>query len=323
MSPKSTVLITGAARGIGRGVAEAIAEKGNFEVVLVARDTKRGEKAAEEIRSATGNPDVLAEVCDLTQAAEVRQMRERLFGGEGTGRKLAVLINNAAECPEPQEFVDLNGRKTDRQFASNVLGYHFMLRAFEDDLLKRGRTESGGGPARVVMVASNWAGDLDLSDLNFESRYYDNDTGYRQSKQADRMLSVEWAERFRELEGEGAEGNSSNSNSSSKIKNPPVIVNACHPGDPCTKLSCALGYNTSATKDCKRVCKSPVYLAFLGDLLGRGGNSGGGKAGEFVTGKWFEADCRPCRDSYASDRCGGERKKLWEICEGFWERSLE
>ena len=36
-------------------------------------------------------------------------------------------------------------------------------------------------PARIINVASYWAGDLDLSDLEFKRRRYDNGTAYRAS----------------------------------------------------------------------------------------------------------------------------------------------
>ena len=58
-------------------------------------------------------------------------------------------------------------------------------------------------PARVVNVASYWAGGLDLEDLEFKRRRYDNDAAYRQSKQADRMLTVAFAERLRGIADHG------------------------------------------------------------------------------------------------------------------------
>ena len=75
------------------------------------------------------------------------------------------------------------------QFATNVLGCLWMTQAFEPIL-------QASGPARVVNVASYWAGDLDLDDLEFRRRPYDNNNAYRQSKQADRMLTVALAQRL-------------------------------------------------------------------------------------------------------------------------------
>jgi NAD(P)-dependent dehydrogenase (short-subunit alcohol dehydrogenase family) len=78
----------------------------------------------------------------------------------------------------------------------------------------------------VVNVASYWAGGLDLGDLELERRRYDNDAAYRQSKQADRMLSVAFAERLRDAG---------------------VTANACHPGDVVSTLSRNLGFGGHET----------------------------------------------------------------------------
>lgn len=45
------------------------------------------------------------------------------------------------------------------------------------------------GGARVVNVASEYAGNLDVSDLQFEKRQYDETAAYKQSKQANRMIT--------------------------------------------------------------------------------------------------------------------------------------
>jgi NAD(P)-dependent dehydrogenase (short-subunit alcohol dehydrogenase family) len=106
-----------------------------------------------------------------------------------------------------------------------------MIDAFADALAR-------AAPARVVNVASYWAGDLDLHDLEFRRRRYDNGTAYRQSKQANRMLTVLEAERL------AARG---------------VSVNVCHPGDVNSTLSNSLGFGGSATPD--EGAATPLWLA--------------------------------------------------------------
>jgi NAD(P)-dependent dehydrogenase (short-subunit alcohol dehydrogenase family) len=53
-----------------------------------------------------------------------------------------------------------------------------------------------GRPSRVVNVASTFAGDLDLDDLQFEHRPYDGMSAYAQSKACDRMLTWAFARRL-------------------------------------------------------------------------------------------------------------------------------
>jgi retinol dehydrogenase-13 len=121
-------------------------------------------------------------------------------------------VNNAAVTPKRREETP---EGIELQFATNVLGYFWMIQAFAD-ILKR------SAPARVVNVASDWAGDLELEDLEFKRRRYDNNAAYRQSKQADRMLTVPFAERLKPLG---------------------ITVNACHPGEVPSTLSHNLGFH--------------------------------------------------------------------------------
>jgi len=221
----SLALVTGATQGIGRSIAEALASEDlNRYVILICRDQKRGDEAVKQIRNTTGNENVRCEHCDVSLWKNVTAMRDRI---SHNFQNMKILVNNAAECPRQQEFVmrpigaDSADTRVDKQFATNVLGYHFMLKAF------MASPHFDTTNTLVVNVASNWAGNLDLNDVNFTRRRYDNDTAYRQSKQADRMLNKAWSER---------------------VKNATFV--SCHPGDPCTTLSCALGYNVHASKDC-------------------------------------------------------------------------
>lgn len=254
-----TALVTGATGAIGKAIARQIAEKPHYEVVLVARDERRVDEAVEVIARASGNPRVRYEVVDLSRRAQIYALAERWKG------RLHVLVNNAATTPrgrqETPEGIEV-------QFATNVLGYFWMTRAFQDIL-------TGSTPARVVNVASYYAGDLDLEDLEFRRRSYDNRRAYRQSKQANRMLTVAFAER---LAGHG------------------IAVNACHPGDVNSKLSNDLGFGGHESPD--RGADTPAWLATS-------------PAGWENSGKYFEHR-QESRCRFGADRQAVER--LYEIC---------
>ena len=153
-------------------------------------------------------------------------------------------------------------------FATNVLDYLWMADAFAPHLTKV-------APARVVNVASNWAGDLDLNDLEFERRRYDNNIAYRQSKQANRMLTVAQAARLADFG---------------------IAVNACHPGNPGSALTRDLGFGGSQSP--ADAARTPVMLA-RGDI------------GAEVTGRYFDRG-REVRCQFAADKTGIER--LEAIC---------
>jgi NAD(P)-dependent dehydrogenase (short-subunit alcohol dehydrogenase family) len=190
-----TCLVTGANSGIGKETARALARAGD-RVVLVCRDAQRGEAARREISEATGNPAVELEIADLGRPTSVRELAGRFLQAH---RELHVLVNNAGVwATRRRETAD----GIEQTWAVNVLGY-FLLTEL---LLPRLRESA---PGRIVNVASQLAGDLDLDDVEFRRRPYSGVKAYSQSKQADRMLS--WA-LARRLEGSG------------------VTVNAMHPG---------------------------------------------------------------------------------------------
>ena len=254
-------VVTGANGAIGRAICQGLAERG-FEVVMACRNPERARQAAGEVQKAVASARLRTEIVDVSRKAEVFA-----FAGRCTGR-LDVLVNNAAIAPrqrgETPEGIEL-------EFATNVLGYAWMMRAFAEALL-------ASAPARVVNVASYWAGDLDLDDLQFKQRDYNNDTAYRQSKQADRMLTVAFARRWPPAE---------------------ITVNACHPGDAHSTLSHSLGYGGHETPE--QAADTPVWLATDPSIAG-------------LTGKYFasrrQQSCEFAKNEKAIAR-------LDEICAGF------
>lgn len=215
-------LVTGATGAIGKAIARQLAVDLAHEVVLVGRNKAKTKSATDEIIQATGNQQVRFELADLSRQGEIQALAQRWAG------PLDVLINNAATTPrqrqETPEGIEL-------QFATNIMGYVWMMQAFQDIL-------KASAPARIVNVASYWAGDLDLHDLEFKRRRYSNGTAYRQSKQANRMLTAVFAEQMKPFN---------------------IAVNACHPGDVNSQLSNNLGFGGHESPD--QGAETPVWLA--------------------------------------------------------------
>ena len=319
-------ICTGATQGIGRAVAESIAHHRAMEIAsasgdvdakyalfLVGRNTERGTKAARDIQSkeSGGLFSVYFEPCDLSDYDSVLDLKDRVcqqLGGcdDDDGNcsrspqqyQVGILVNDAAECPMQQEFVirpkrDHQGGKItlehiDKQFASNVLGYHFMIKAFQPHFSSDIRlTQDISQKTHICNIASNWAGDLDLEDLHFRRRSYDNDSAYRQSKQCDRMLNKIWSEKLVES----------------------AIVNSCHPGDPCTKLSKDLGYNLWASKPTRSLVEDESPIPHL---------CGFGSHPLTTTGGWYAGGGRspkPMRCRFASIK--NDIQRLYDICDSF------
>lgn len=67
-----TVLITGANTGIGRATTLALAGMG-AKIVMLCHTRERGQKAMEEIKEKSDNPDIDLLVADLSVQADVRR----------------------------------------------------------------------------------------------------------------------------------------------------------------------------------------------------------------------------------------------------------
>lgn len=255
-------LVTGATGVIGKAIACELAKSPEHEVVVLARDENRARRTVEEIRRDTGNEHVRYVLADLSMRGPIEKLAKQWQG------PLHVLVNDAGVTPRQREETP-DG--IERLFATNVLGYLWMAQAFRAHLER-------SAPARIVNVASYWAGDLAIDDLEFRRRRYDNHTAYRQSKQSNRMLTVAQADH---LADDG------------------ITVHACHPGDVRSTLSGNLGF--AGADSPAEAARTPAMLA-RGEL---GGDS---------TGRYFEHG-REVRCCFAGDR---ERiDELYEICRDY------
>ena len=263
MNPLSlkTAIVTGGTGAIGQAVARQLADKG-YRVAITARNEVKAQTTVSGIIRETGNVEVSYLLADLSRKKDIEALASKW------NQPLDLLVNNAAIAPRKREETP---EGIEMQLAVNVLSYFWMIRAFTP-FLKQAVN------ARVVNVASYWAGDLDIDDLECRRRRYDNDRIYRQSKQADRMLTVAFAE---------------------KLKEHGITVNACHPGDVNSTLSNSLGFGGHQSPD--QGAETPVYVATEPELAG-------------VTGKYFEKERQvPCSFANNKNLIG----RLFEACENY------
>jgi NAD(P)-dependent dehydrogenase (short-subunit alcohol dehydrogenase family) len=240
-----TCLVTGASAGIGKAAATELARLG-ARVVMAVRDPEKGERARREVLAATGRSAVELAIVDLASQASIRA-----FAAEAERRfpALDVLVNNAgvwlnrkAKGPDGIELT----------WATNVLGYHLATEL----LLPLVRRAPRG---RIVNVASQLAGGLDLDDVQYDRRRYAGRAAYAQSKQADRLLTWSLARR---LAGTG------------------VTANALHPGFVATEIFAKGGgfgglaasfYSKLRARRAEEGADTVVWLASSPDVEGRSG----------------------------------------------------
>jgi len=136
-----TCVVTGASRGIGRGIAEELGSKG-AEVVVNYHSA--GEAAAETVRAVEdAGGEAIAVQADVTDREEVEEMVEAThdaFGSPG------VLVNNAGITADTK-FESMTREDWDRVVEVNLGGTFNTTRAFFEDI----RTVEEG---RLVNISS-------------------------------------------------------------------------------------------------------------------------------------------------------------------------
>jgi len=240
-STSEVFIVTGANIGIGKEIVRGIAKQGNNTVILACRNEEKGKKAVDDlVLSGLSRDKLKVMVVDTSSQKSIRSFATK-FKSEHSS--LHCLINNAAIGGTSSKELSEDG--IELTFATNVVGYFLLSNLLVDVLVK-------SAPSRIVNVASNYAGELDLKDINFDHRPYNKNSAYKQSKQANRMIS--WA-------------------LADKLKDQQVTVNACHPGVIQTQLLNTLGFSSGATP--QEGAHTPIWLATSPDV-------------ENVTGKFFD-----------------------------------
>ena len=175
-----TVVVTGAATGIGVETARALAEAG-ADVVIAARKPDLAREVVADIdRTAPGRTSF--EMLDLSDLSSVND-----FGRRWGARPLDVLVNNAGvmACPLAYTADDL-----EMQIGTNHFG-HFRLATLLTPSLVAG-AQASGRTSRVVSLSSigHLRSDIRWDDPHFRRGGYEKWTAYGQAKTANSLFAV-------------------------------------------------------------------------------------------------------------------------------------
>lgn len=118
-----TALVTGAGRGIGKGIALRLAADGATVAVNYSRSETAALATVEEIRAAGGDGFAIGgDVSDLQQVARLMaELGERMPA-------LDILVNNAGIGMKMLGLTDTSVEDYDRLFAVNTRGLFFMTK---------------------------------------------------------------------------------------------------------------------------------------------------------------------------------------------------
>ncbi|WP_049920933.1 beta-ketoacyl-ACP reductase [Halopiger djelfimassiliensis] len=123
-----TCVITGSARGIGRGIAEYLGQEGAHVVVNYRSSEGPAHEAVEAIEDAGGQ--AVTAQADVTDREDVEHMREVCHEAFGPAD---VLVNNAGITAD-QQFTEMTREDWDRVMDVNLGGMFNCTQEFYDDI---------------------------------------------------------------------------------------------------------------------------------------------------------------------------------------------
>jgi NAD(P)-dependent dehydrogenase (short-subunit alcohol dehydrogenase family) len=167
-----TALITGGTSGIGRAVANKLAQLG-IHVVVVGRNEERGKKAIAEIRASGGQADFISS--DLRDASSARQVAHRAVE-LGNGH-VDILINNAGIFPFGPTH-ETSEELFDKVYSLNVKAPYFLVAELAPVMAKRGKG--------AIVNISTMAADYGAAGMSL----------YGSSKAAINLLTKAWTAEY-------------------------------------------------------------------------------------------------------------------------------
>lgn len=185
-----TIIITGANSGIGKAAAIQLAQLG-AHIVMMSRSRERGEKALQEIRTASGSDRLELILVDIASQQSVREAVAEFLGRHS---QLDVLIHNAANFDHRQKAPVMTPDGLENVFATNHVNIVLMTDLLLDTLKR-------SAPSRIITVASKGLItypflDIEFDNLNGEKKF-SMQHAYYQAKQAQVMFTFDLAERLK------------------------------------------------------------------------------------------------------------------------------
>ncbi len=277
---KKICLITGANAGIGKAAAVQLAAQG-CHVVMVCRDSERGQQALEDVRKAGGNGSAELMIADMSLQSSIRELAEAY-----PYDKLDVLISNAAAFDLAQKLPQKTAEGIESVWATNHIGPVLLVDLFLERL-------KSSGQGRILTVASQGLVmhpglKIRFDDPEFEKGGFSVAKAYYHSKLAQVMYTFWLAN---ELSGTGVTANCI------RVTNVKVDVSR-YPG--LSRLA-KFAYSIKSKKSIspEEMAKTYVYLALSEDVDG-------------VTGRYYDHHQKPVEPSaYSCDKT--EAAKLMEL----------
>jgi NAD(P)-dependent dehydrogenase (short-subunit alcohol dehydrogenase family) len=154
-------LLTGASKGMGKAMAEGLAEHG-ARVVISSRKLDQCEAVASEINERLGPDSAIALACNIGYKEQLQALvdetRERLG-------PIDVLVHNAGVNPFYGSMADIPDEAFDKIMGSNVRSVHWICQMVAPDMIAKGRGSIMVTSSTGAFSASEVLGTYNISKL--------------------------------------------------------------------------------------------------------------------------------------------------------------
>jgi len=156
-------LVTGAASGIGAGVARALGAAGASVVVNYVTNPEAAEAVVEDIR--IGGAEAMALKADVSREDEVHAMIGAMVKAWGS---IDILVNNAG-LQQDAAFTDMTLRQWNTVIGVNLTGMFLCAREAAREMIRRGiRADVSRAAGKIICMSSvheviPWAGHVNYA----------------------------------------------------------------------------------------------------------------------------------------------------------------
>lgn len=144
---KKTAIVTGAARGIGRAIAQKLANAG-AKVYILDYNIEAAEETAAEFCAA--GMECYARKCDVSAVDETKKLIDSIIEDE---KKIDILVNNAG-ITQKADILDVTEEDWDRVFNVNLRGPFFLTQVVFENMIKH----HGGSIINIASISGERGG---------------------------------------------------------------------------------------------------------------------------------------------------------------------
>jgi NAD(P)-dependent dehydrogenase (short-subunit alcohol dehydrogenase family) len=148
-------IVTGSSRGIGRAIAEAMAEQG-AKVVISSRKQDACEAVAHEINTQYGEGTAIAVAASISDKAALQNLVDETRRQLG---RIDILVCNAASNPYYGPMAGISDDQFRKILDNNVIANHWLISMAAPEMLERGEgsiiiVSSIGGLTSSTMIGA-------------------------------------------------------------------------------------------------------------------------------------------------------------------------